>query len=247
MSNAFLRRLQTRANFQECDARIIEDLCHKTHKISSKNYLSRGGQGALSFSVLLSGWAARYQIVRNGGRQITQLLLPGDSFDFDPYSSEEAVDEIVTLCDCEIANISYAEIDRAIEVSPAIRCAMLSYGCMENAIFASWVVNIGRRDAYERMAHLICELHHRLAIDDAGAVDGEFQFPLTQEDLADVLGLTPVHINRKLQMLRENDVIRLRSKRMTVLNLPALKKIAGFNPAYLTSQNSVQERWAVNA
>lgn len=247
MSNSFLRRLQTRANLQESDAKLVEDLCRKTRKISTKKYLSRGGQGALSFSVLLSGWAARYQIVRNGGRQITQLLLPGDSFDFDPYASEEAVDEIVTLCDCEVANISYAEIDHAIEVSPAIRGAMLNYGCREHAIFASWVVNIGRRDAYERMAHLICELHHRLTFDDGGEADDEFLFPLTQEDLADVLGLTPVHINRKLQMLRENDVIRLRSKRMTILNLPALKKIAGFNPAYLSSRSSVQDRWAVHA
>ncbi|MCL9997905.1 MAG: Crp/Fnr family transcriptional regulator [Erythrobacter sp.] len=247
MPNAFLSRLQSRAHLQESDTKIIEDLCHKTRKIPSKQYLSRGGQGALSFSVLLSGWAARFQVVRNGGRQITQLLLPGDAFDYDPHSSDEAVDEIVTLHDCAVVNINYTEIYRAIEGSPAIRSAMLNYGCMENAIFASWVVNIGRRDAYERMAHLICELQHRLTIDDAGEVENEFLFPLTQEDLADVLGLTPVHINRKLQMLRENDMIRLRSKRMTILNLPGLKKIAGFNPSYLTSRNSVQDRWAVHA
>lgn len=247
MSNAFVRRLQSGANLQERDRGTIEGLCHKTRKFSNKKYLSRGGEGALSFPVLLSGWAARYQIVRNGGRQITQLLLPGDSFDFDSHSSDEVIDEIVTLCDCEVVNISYADMERAIEGSPAICSAMLNYGSKENAISASWLVSIGRRDAYERMAHLICELHNRLAVDDADEGDDEFLFPLTQEDLADVLGLTPVHVNRKLQMLRQNDLIRLRSKRMTILNLPALKKIAGFSPSYLTTRNTAQERWAMHA
>lgn len=247
MSNAFVRRLQSGTNLQGRDSGTIEDLCHKTRKFSNKKYLARGGEGALSFPVLLSGWAARYQIVRNGGRQITQLLLPGDSFDFDSHSSEDVIDEIVTLCECEVANISYADMDRAIEGSPAICSAMLNYGSKENAIFASWLVSIGRRDAYERMAHLICELHHRLSVDDGGDTDDEFLFPLTQEDLADVLGLTPVHVNRKLQMLRQNDLIRLRSKRLTILNLPALKAIAGFSPSYLTSRHTVKERWAAYA
>ncbi|MCZ8370502.1 MAG: Crp/Fnr family transcriptional regulator [Porphyrobacter sp.] len=240
MTNAFVRRLQSEANLQERDRGIIEGLWQKTRKLSNKKYLSRGGEGALSFPVLLSSWAARYQIVRNGGRQITQLLLPGDSFEFDSHSSEDVIDAIVALCDCEVANISYADMDQAIEGSPAICSAMMSYGSKENAIFASWLVSIGRRDAHELMAHLICELHHRLAVDDADDADVEFLFPLTQEDLADVLGLTPVHVNRKLQMLRQNDLIRLRSKRLEILNLPALKKIAGFSPSYLTARNTVQ-------
>lgn len=247
MSNAFVRRLQTRNNLEENDKSIIENLCQKTRKVGGKKYLSRGNAGAVSFPVLLSGWAARYQIVRNGGRQITQLLLPGDSFDFDKHSGEDVSDQIVTLSDCEVVYVSHAEMDRAIWGSPAICRAMLNYGCMENAIFASWLVNIGRRDAYERMAHLICELHYRLAIDDADTADREFLFPLTQEDLADVLGLTPVHINRKLQMLRQNKLISLRSKPLTILNLPALKKIAGFSPSYLIAQNAAQDRWAVHS
>ena len=124
---------------------------------------------------------------------------------------------------------------------------MRNYGRMENAILSSMVVNIGRRDALERMAYLICELHFRLEMIDGAVRDDEFAFPLTQDDMADVLGLTPVHINRKLQQLRQNDIISLRSKRMKILDLPQLRQVAGFNNSYLIQHNSVTNRLATKA
>lgn len=244
MSNAFVRRLQSITSLQEVDKCLLEDISYKSRKFAPKKYVPCGGEDLVSFPVLLSGWAARYQVVRNGGRQITQLLLPGDSLFFGTHFSEAVNDEIVTLSACDIVNVYYSEIERAIRASPAICNAMLSYGCMENAIFASWVVNLGRRDAYERMAHLICELHHRLTFDQADEAEDDFLFPLTQEDFADVLGLTPVHINRKLQQMRQNNLISLRSKRMKIIDLPALKKIAGFSPSYLTQRSPAPTRWA---
>jgi len=109
---------------------------------------------------------------------------------------------------------------------------MRGYGCMENAVLSSWVVNVGRRDALERMAHLICESHFRLSLVDP-SLGNQIYFPLTQDDLADVLGLTPVHINRKLQQLRQDDLITLRSKQLTINDLRSLQQIAGFDSAYL--------------
>jgi CRP-like cAMP-binding protein len=134
-------------------------------------------------------------------------------------------------------------MNRLIERHPAISEAMRNYGCMENAILASWVVNVGRRDALERMAHLICESHFRLSL-IGGVKDDQFFFPLTQDDLADVLGLTPVHINRKLQQLRQEDLISLRSKQMKILNLRELQQVAGFDPAYLAPRTGSDEDWA---
>lgn len=242
MSNAFVQRLSHAASLTDNDIYVLEELCRHPRDVSAKKYISRDGDEMVSFPVILSGWAARYQILRNGARQITRLLLPGDAFYFDSSPDTVAIEEVIALSSCKIANISHADMNRAIDRFPNIREAMRNYGCMENAVLASWVVNVGRRDALERMAHLICEVHFRLAL--IGAAEGsQFFFPLTQDDFADVLGLTPVHINRKLQQLRHEGLIALRSKQMKVLNLRELQQIAGFDHAYLAPRTGQKDDW----
>jgi CRP-like cAMP-binding protein len=143
-----------------------------------------------------------------------------------------AIEAVITLSACKIVTIGFADMRRLIERFPAIGEAMRAYGGMENAVLASWVVKFGRRDALERMAHLICETHDRLALVDAH--QGQWiDFPLTQDDLADALGLTPVHINRKLQQLRQDGAITLRSRQLTIHDLRGMQHIADFDPSYL--------------
>lgn len=232
MSNAFLQRLMHAAELGDQEIEAVEELCRQPKDIAAKKYLSRDGDEMVSFPVVLSGWAARYQILRNGARQITRLLLPGDAFYFDSSPDGIAIEEVITLSPCRIVNILHSDMRRVIERFPAVGEALRSYGCMENAVLASWVVNVGRRDALERMAHLICEAHYRLSLIDPDQGQ-QICFPLTQDDLADVLGLTPVHINRKLQQLRQEQLITLRSKQLTILDLKTLQQVAGFDSAYL--------------
>lgn len=247
MSNAFLQRLTHAAELTAEEIGVVEELCRQPRDIPAKKYLSRDGDEIVTFPVVLSGWAARYQILRNGARQITRLLLPGDAFYFDSSPDAVAIEEVITLSPCKIVNIPHAEMSRAIARYPAIGEAMRNYGCMENAILSSWVVNVGRRDALERMAHLICEVRYRLGLVEPIQANQLF-FPLTQDDLADVLGLTPVHINRKLQQLRQEGLITLRSKQLTILDLRELQQVAGFDSAYLAPRaHSAQGRAAIEA
>lgn len=239
MINAFLQRLMHASELGDQEIQAIEELCRQPREIGAKKYVCRDGDEMHSFPVVLGGWAARYQILRDGARQITRLLLPGDAFAFECTSGGVAIEEVVTLSPCKIVNIAHADMRRLIERFPAIGEAMRSYGGMENAMLASWMVNLGRRDALERMAHLICESHYRLSQVDPHQGQA-MSFPLTQDDLADVLGLTPVHINRKLQQLRQDGLITLRSKQLTVHNLRALEQIAGFEPAYLAPRVQTQ-------
>jgi len=242
MPNPFLQRLSHAAHLVDSDNLVLENLCRLPREVAAKKYISRDGDEMVSFPVLLSGWAARYQILRNGSRQITRLLLPGDAFYFDSSPDAVAIEEVITLSRCEIVNIAHAEMSRVINRVPTISVAMRNYGCMENAILASWIVNCGRRDALERMAHLICEVHYRLSL--IGEVEqDQFFFPLTQDDLADVLGLTPVHINRKLQQLRQEGLITLQSKQMKIIELRELQQIAGFDSAYLAPRTANREVW----
>lgn len=232
MANPFLQRLMHATKLGHPEIEAIEELCRQPRDIGAKKYLVREGERIISFPVLLSGWAVRYQILRNGARQITRLLLPGDALYFDASPGGTAIEDVVTLGPCRYVNILHSDLQRAIDRFPIMGEAMRGYSCMENAVLASWVVNIGRRDALERMAHLLCETYFRLAL-VVGVKDQQFHFPLTQDDLADVLGLTPVHINRKLQELRQDDLITLRSKQLTIHDLRELQQIAGFNSAYL--------------
>lgn len=232
MSNAFLLRLMHAAELGDEEVAAVAELCRQPKDIGAKKYLSRDGDEMVSFPVVLSGWAARYQILRNGARQITRLLLPGDAFYFDSSPDSIAIEEVITLSPCRIVNIMHSDMRRVIEQYPSVGEALRTYGCMENAVLSSWVVNVGRRDALERMAHLICESHYRLSMIDP-AQGNQMFFPLTQDDLADVLGLTPVHINRKLQQLRQEQLITLRSKQLTILDLRSLQQVAGFDSAYL--------------
>ena len=232
MSNPFIQRLMHAAELNEREVAAVEELCRQPREIGAKKYLSRDGDEMVTFPVIISGWAARYQILRNGARQITRLLLPGDAFYFDCSPDGIAIEEVITLSPCRIVNILHSDMRRVIDRFPAVGEAMRSYGCMENAVLSSWVVNVGRRDALERMAHLICESHFRLSLVDAN-LGNQIYFPLTQDDLADVLGLTPVHINRKLQQLRQENLITLRSKQLTIMDLRSLQQIAGFDSAYI--------------
>jgi len=232
VSNAFLQRLMHAAELGDQEIEAVEELCRQPKDIAAKKYLSRDGDEMVSFPVVLSGWAARYQILRNGARQITRLLLPGDAFYFDSSPDGIAIEEVITLSPCRIVNILHSDMRRVIDRFPAVGEALRNYGCMENAVLSSWVVNVGRRDALERMAHLICEAHYRLTLINPNQGD-QIAFPLTQDDLADVLGLTPVHINRKLQQLRQEELITLRSKQLTILDLRTLQQVAGFDSAYL--------------
>ncbi|WP_073981393.1 Crp/Fnr family transcriptional regulator [Erythrobacter donghaensis] len=144
MFNAFLLRLMHAAELGDQEIQAIEELCRQPREIGAKKYLSRDGDEMHSFPVVLSGWAARYQILRNGARQITRLLLPGDAFYFDCSPNGIAIEEVITLSPCKIVNITHADMRRLIDRFPTIGDAMRSYGCMENAVLASWVVNVGR-------------------------------------------------------------------------------------------------------
>lgn len=245
MANPFVQRLQSLSHLQISDIELLEDICARPRDVAAKSYIFPRSSDEPCFPVIIGGWAARHQILRNGGRQITRLMLPGDAYDFGASRELSSREELVTLSPCKVAYISRASIQGAIALSPSISAAVQNYGSMENSILSSLVVNIGRRDALERMAYMICELHLRLGLIEGLVEDDQFKFPLTQDDLADVLGLTPVHINRKLQELRQNDIITLRCKVMRIVDLPRLQHIADFDASRLTGNRNINSQMLV--
>ena len=210
----------------------FDKLCERENSFAPKSYMLRYGDPLKSFPVLLEGWAVRYQILPDGSRQIVSLMLPGDTCHYGLSPDDVAPDEIVAVSRCRVAWVSQARFASLMDECPAINHAFQDYGRLTAAIQTSWIINMGRRNAVQRMAHFLCESYRRLAdltVADPVAID----FPLTQEDLADILGLTPVHVNRKLQELRRADLILLEGKRLQLLDYQRLRQIAGFDRVYL--------------
>ena len=130
------------------------------------------------------------------------------------------------------AEIGRDDFDRLMHDHPRITQALYWNELVNIAVQREWTVDLGQRSAYERLAHLFCELFVRR--DTVKLSDGHsFDFPLTQTDLADAMGLTTVHVNRMLRQLRKDGLIEFDRKRLNILDLDRLKQVAMFNPNYL--------------
>uniref|UniRef100_UPI003517F49A Crp/Fnr family transcriptional regulator n=1 Tax=Pararhodobacter marinus TaxID=2184063 RepID=UPI003517F49A len=136
------------------------------------------------------------------------------------------------IVDIEAAEVMTSELLEAFAQAPRLATAILWAASRDEAMVVEHLVGIGRRDANARMAHFLLELGSRLALVDMGSKKG-YDCPLTQYHLADVLGLSAVHVNRVLRQLRENGLLTFRDGHVTFQNYDGLVDLAEFDPAYL--------------
>jgi CRP-like cAMP-binding protein len=182
--------------------------------------------------LLLKGFAYRQKIVRGGSRQIISIHIPGEFVDLQNCLLGEADHNVQALNEAEIALIPRTALSELTNSHPAVGRAMWLDTLIDSSIFREWVVNVGRRDAKTRIAHLLCELALRLQTSGTSA-ERSCEFPLTQEQLGDATGLTAVHTNRVLQALRQKGLISLTSRTLTVLDWAGLKEVGEFSERYL--------------
>lgn len=199
--------------------------------VAARTALVTEGDTSGTLYLLAEGWAFRHQTTRNGSRQIVGLALPGDFCNLDVLAFGRIDYGVRMLTAGTLLTI---ERDKALALSlchPGIAALFSQAAFVENAILSRWAVCLGRLSAQERLAHLLCEIAARLG--RSGVHHGNLVLPLTQEQLADVLGLTAVHVNRVLQQLRGQGLVAMKGRSMMIANFPALRAIADFDPAYL--------------
>jgi CRP-like cAMP-binding protein len=182
--------------------------------------------------LFLEGWACRYKSLADGRRQILGLLLPGDLFDLNLFLLDEMDHAVVALTPLVLAEIPRDALEELLAQSPALAEALSRDLLAQIAIQREWTLNVGRRTALERVAHLLCEIFLRL--EAIGLTDGRrCALPLNQAELADATGLSVVHVNRILQQLRSAGLLHLNGRQMELPDLAGLRRLALFNPAYL--------------
>jgi CRP-like cAMP-binding protein len=214
----------------ETDALLA--LPHRQETAKAGSYLLRQGDRIDRCSILLSGFACRHKFTGDGARQILGIHLQGDAIDLQNSMLGVIDDNIQALTAVEIASIPIQVLAELAMQYVNIARALWIDILVETSIYREWLVNLGRRDARQRLAHLLCELALRQEAIGVSAGPDYF-LPLTQEQIGDAAGLTPVHVNRTLQRLRTEGLIELGRHSIRVLDWTGLQVAGDFSSLYL--------------
>ncbi|MDT9599378.1 Crp/Fnr family transcriptional regulator [Sphingosinicella rhizophila] len=193
--------------------------------VAARRTLAPAGREHQHVYRLRSGWCARVRYLRDGGTQVTAILLPGDLVSVRSMLLEVQPEEIATVTACEFDVVSIAKLRKA-AASSSLMIRLWWQTLEDERRLHNWLVALGRGCAEERLALLLLDIRGRLALARSiGSNDDEFPWPLTQQDLADILGLTAVHVNRTLQNLRAKGLVEVKSRRARI-DVPALHRLA---------------------
>ena len=214
------------------EAAALRGVLGRPQSVAAGTDIVREGDRQDHSTLVVSGFAARYTTLADGGRQITELNVSGDFIDLHSFVMKQMDHGVVALTDCVIAQAPHAALRRLTEEHPHLTRLLWLDTVIDAAIHRQWIACMGRRTALAHLAHLVCELYKRLEVVRLAA-DCTFELPLSQAVLADVLGLSTVHVNRLIAELRSGDVLTWAQGRVEILDWDKLAELAEFDPAFL--------------
>lgn len=227
-----LLKLRHRDSVSAEEEAVLRAIASPPELIPARRCAIREGESINRSMLLIEGFLGRYKDMRDGQRQVTALHFGGDFADLHGFLLKRLDHDLLAITDCVVSWVSHQSLQKVTDAHPHLARMLWFSTNLDAAIHRAWAVSLGRRDAIARLAHLICELQVRLEI--VGMADpGGYALPLTQADLAECLGLTPVHVNRVLKELRERDLLTFRSGRVKIHDFDKLARLAEFSPAYL--------------
>ncbi|MBM1170173.1 Crp/Fnr family transcriptional regulator [Microvirga arabica] len=230
--NPMIRKLESIFTLTDDERRALETLPMQLAVLRDHQDIVREGDRPSRSCLILGGFTATYKITAGGKRQIVAFGIPGDIPDLQSLHLKVLDVSIGTLTQCRLGFITHDDLRDLCTRFPRIAAAFWRETLIEGAIFREWVINIGRREAYSRMAHVLCEFLVRLRA--VGLVEGHAcDLPITQVEFADALGITPVHINRVFQQMRADGLIELKGERLNIPDWDRLKHVGEFDSTYL--------------
>jgi CRP-like cAMP-binding protein len=232
--HVIVKRLQTGGPLAADEIQALMSTIRPRGQVSRHNDIVPEGILPDHCTLILSGFACRYKLLPDGDRQIHAFKISGDVPDLYSYILGFTDHAIGALTACDVAAISHHDLQQITQRFPNLARALWRDTLIDAAIAREWLTGLGRRDAYARTAHLICEQYHRMKA--IGMADnGILEFPVTQTEIADALGLSTVHVNRTMKSLSRDRLLSYRNHSITVLNWQALQRVGQFEPAYLHS------------
>lgn len=202
-----------------------------TRLVTAGTELGREGQDSRDLLVLVTGWACRYKSTRDGHRQLTALLLAGDVSNLDCLLFDHPDYGVRMLTDGTIFSLSRERAQALMQRYPGIARSFTRLALTENAVLRQWMLNLGRRAARMHLAHLFCELAVRLGI--CGSSCCTYELPLNRDLLADLLGMSSIHVSRAMRQLRSEGLVATDRGTITLTDVERLRQLCDFDPGYL--------------
>lgn len=231
-SNPFIRKLEGFAALTNAERAMLERISAESRLVAPNTDLAHEGDKPEGVFLVMEGIAGRHKLRANGTRQIMAYLVPGDLCDLDVALLDEMDHSITAFSACRVVRIAPETVTGLLRNYPQIARGLRKSTLVDEATLREWLMNVGRRSAVERLAHLFCELLLRMRAVGL-SMGNSYRLPLTQVDLADTTGLSTVHVNRSLRELRRQGLIELQGGRLTLLDVPRLRALAEFKANYL--------------
>ena len=236
-----IRKLELHSSLSPAERAAILSLPVQRRAVAAHAQLFQSGDPARHCCVLIDGYAIRYKLMVDGGRQIVNILMRGDLVGIQRALFGHADHGVEMLTPGAVAVIPADALDALLSDHPGLTRALWSETLSGGAIEREWICNVGRRDARGRIAHLFCELAVRHELLDLGQRT-EFKLALTQNHIADCAGLTAIHVNRVLQSLRADDLIKTEQRRLTIKDWNGLTRVGDFDDRYLHAEQTPTSR-----
>ncbi|MBT9370941.1 Crp/Fnr family transcriptional regulator [Rhizobium sp. CSW-27] len=227
-----LANLEQRDRLSDAEKASLRAILTRERRVAAQEDIVMEGDRPTTSSLLLEGFAARYNMTGEGQRQLTSLHVPGEFIDLHAFLAKTMDHGIVALSPCRIAMAEHSAMRDITERTPHVARLLWLDTLIQGAISRQWIVAMGRRSRAAHLSQIICELYMRLQIVDQ-IEDDSFHFPLSQLQMADIMGLSLVHMNRVIQELRAAGFISWTRERIAIHDWERLKAFAGFDPTYL--------------
>jgi CRP-like cAMP-binding protein len=232
VTQAWRRKLSVFFDVNEEIEQALRVLCQDKARFGRNDTIINEGDTYEYVYLIDTGWAIRQKVLSSGSRQIVNFALPGDFLCFNATLFETSDYHLTAKTEVEAFVIKKSSMGALLSSHPALGLALSWTNAHEESLLAERIVSLGRRSAAQRMAHLFCELWRRLQLLDLTGNDS-FPLPMTQEDLADTLGLSIVHVSRTLRQLRAAGYIEADGHEIRILDMRGLEHLAGFDDGYL--------------
>ncbi len=227
--SAFVLRLTRSAGLSASDIESLLDLLRLEAMVRKRRDVVIDGYEYGKLCFIEEGVAVRYKLLRNGKRQIVNVLLPGDLIGIPGSFLKHANFSVVSITDMTLQVCAFADFVALCYRQPKFGLALSWLAVQELTVCAEHLVDIGRRNPLERLAHFLLEIHSRL--EAVGRVSGDsFELPISQEIMSDALGLSVPHLNRTLAKLRADGLIGMQGHVIELLDRPALAVLAHYQP-----------------
>ena len=232
LTTSVIRHLQHMYDLSREETAALEGLPMQVAEFEADQDIVREGDRPTKCFAVLEGYAMTLKVTGPGKRQIMAFHIPGDMPDLQSLHLELLDITVTTLTPCKVGFVQHDALRHLCARHPRLGDAFWRETLVASAVFREWVMNVGRRDAFARLAHVFCEWMTRMRA--MGLAQGyACELPITQNELADATGITTVHVNRTLKRLRAEGLIELTGSKLTVLDWDRLKHVGDFDPTYL--------------